>query len=199
LPLARLTFDSAGNLYGTNELDGPASFGTVFKLRPPASGKTNWSQSVLKAFGFNTKGNSPTAGVIVDSTGAVYGTNSGSVFRLTPPASGVGAWKETVLHVFPTGTSDGFLPKGGLVADRAGRLYGTTSGGGKFGFGTVYMLTPPAAGKTAWTETILYDFRSSADGTDARGDLVFDRAGNLYGTTAAGGSANKGTVFELSP
>lgn len=102
------------------------------------------------------------------------------------------------------GAGDGISPKGTLVADAAGNLYGTTLYGGTGGncanyCGTVYELSPSANG---WTETVLYTFCSQAnctDGAEPWAGLIFDHSGNLYGTTIAGGTGLLGTVFELSP
>ena len=109
---------------------------------------------------------------------------------------------EQVLYSFAGGT-DGNNPDGGLVADSLGNLYGTTTWGGPDSitpYGTVYELTPPAVAGGAWTKTVLYSFQGGAnDGSTPFGTLIFDKLGNLYGTTQAGGPGNAGTVFELSP
>jgi hypothetical protein len=142
----------------------------------------------------------------------------GTVFQLSPPAKQGDPWTETVLHVFKGGASgDGASPFGGLVIDGLGNLYGTTGYGGtghcivlgtNVGCGTVYELTAPADKGGAWTEQVLYSFRGDTDGQLPYQDLVFDKAGNLYGATQYGGgygSCNApfyrhcGTVFELSP
>jgi len=129
----------------------------------------------------------PDAGVIVDRQGVLYGTTSGggsyggiaghgfgTVYKLVPPAKGQTAWAETVLYSFkggsesPKGGNDGAFP-GGLIADKQGALYGTTSGGGSnggiagYGFGTVFKLTPPVKGQTVWTETMLYSFKGRTE------------------------------------
>jgi uncharacterized repeat protein (TIGR03803 family) len=123
-------------------------------------------------------------------------------------------WKEKVLHSFQ-GTPDGAGPAGGVVFDAAGNLYGATTDGGAFGCaptqcGTVFQVAAPAGKGGAWTETVLYIFKGNAsgDGNTPVGGLVIDRSGNLYGTTAYGGTGSCvlfggtvgcGTVFELSP
>jgi uncharacterized repeat protein (TIGR03803 family) len=149
----------------------------------------------------------PEAGVISDRSGNLYGTTfysgaygMGMVYELTPTSTG---WKQTILHSFNVDGVDGFWATGGLVMDASGNLYGTTEFGGSgsctgdgFGCGTVFELSPSADG--SWTEIILHDF-TGADGWQAYAGLVFDRAGNLYGTTANGGNYGQGTVFEMSP
>jgi uncharacterized repeat protein (TIGR03803 family) len=115
-----------------------------------------------------------------------------AAFSVTP--------KESVLYHFKGGT-DGATPAAGLVADVLGNLYGTTTSGGTSNLGTVFEVSPPG---TVWTETVLYNFAGGNDGANPYGNLIFDKAGNLYGTTISGGtSANCtggcGTVFELSP
>jgi uncharacterized repeat protein (TIGR03803 family) len=90
--------------------------------------------------------------------GAVQ-SNLGTVFKLTPPAAGQTAWTETVLVSFNGANGNG--PAAGLIADSAGNLYGTTNEGGASGLGTVFKLTPPAAGQTAWTETVLVSFNGT--------------------------------------
>jgi uncharacterized repeat protein (TIGR03803 family) len=115
-----------------------------------------------------------------------------AAFAITP--------KESVLYRFKGG-SDGATPSASLVEDSAHNLYGTTTSGGTSNLGTVFEVSPPG---TAWTESVLYNFAGGNDGANPYGNLIFDKAGNLYGTTVAGGtSANCtggcGTIFELSP
>jgi uncharacterized repeat protein (TIGR03803 family) len=124
--------------------------------------------------------------------------NLGTLFELTRGAGGV--WTETVLHNFANNGEDGYIPSSAVVFDAAGNLYGTTYEGGPHGEGSVYEMTPSAGG--TWTETVLYSFPASAsDGFGPLpGLLALDAAGNLYGTTANGGSTNSsGTVFGLTP
>jgi uncharacterized repeat protein (TIGR03803 family) len=110
--------------------------------------------------------------------------------------SGVRAATEQVLFSFGATRHDGRTPRGGLVFDSAENLYGTTESGGRFGVGSVFQLTSGAGG--AWTETVIHSF-TSKDGRVPNGNLVFDNAGNLYGTTQAGGRFDRGVVFELTP
>jgi uncharacterized repeat protein (TIGR03803 family) len=107
------------------------------------------------------------------------------------------ATAEKVAYSF-LGFSDGANPNGGLVADAAGNLYGTTVGGGTGKAGTIFELSPPATAGGAWTETVLHDFQNT-DGQFPSGTLIFDKVGNLYGTTYRGGDRGIGSVFELSP
>jgi hypothetical protein len=129
------------------------------------------------------------------------------VFKLSPPTAPGGNWTETVLYAF-TGGADGWLPLAGLIRDSAGVLYGTTAAGGTFGgadclnigCGTVFSLTPPAAGQTKWTETVLHAFAGPPDGLAPLGSVTIDEAGTLYGTTEFGGFEHSGgTVFQLAP
>jgi uncharacterized repeat protein (TIGR03803 family) len=106
---------------------------------------------------------------------------------------------EWIVHSFPANGSQGTQPLGNLVADRAGNLYGTTQQGGAFIHGTVYELIKPLPPKTAWTETVLYNFTGGDDGSYPFAGVVFDKMGSLYGTTYVGGAFSEGTVFELSP
>ena len=118
----------------------------------------------------------------------------GTVFALKHKAAG--GWKEIVLYSFKNRGNDGINPRASLVFDTAGNLYGTTYGGG-LGFGTVFELSPAAGG--VWTEKVLHRFKSNGkDGMNPYAGLVIDAAGNLYGTTPAGGNGF-GTVFELMP
>ena len=204
-PGAGLVADKQGALYGTTPGGGSGDKGTVFKLTPPAKGQTAWTETVLYSFTGGSDGLSPRAGLIADNRGTLYGTTSsggsadkGTVFKLTPPAKGQTAWTETVLYSF-IGGSDGLSPRAGLVADKEGALYGTTPGGGSADKGTVFKLTPPAKGQTAWTETVLHSFTGGSDGLSPRAGLIADNRGTLYGTTNSGGSADKGTVFKLTP
>jgi uncharacterized repeat protein (TIGR03803 family) len=154
--------------------------------------------------------------LILDTAGNLYGVtqfggtlNQGTVFELSPPSSPGGAWIETVLYSFQGMPADGAQPVAGLVFDSVGNLYGTASLGGINaddcigGCGTVFELSPPAAPGGTWTETVLYFFQGgngiiNFDGSTPLGGVIFDPAGNLYGTTERGGFG-PGTIFELSP
>jgi uncharacterized repeat protein (TIGR03803 family) len=111
---------------------------------------------------------------------------------------------EQILYAFQGG-NDGQNPGGGLIFDSSGNLYGTTEYGGDGacaygiddGCGTVFELSHNGSG--GWTETILYSFQCCTDGNSPDSGLIFDQAGNLYGTTAVGGTYDQGTVFELTP
>jgi uncharacterized repeat protein (TIGR03803 family) len=217
-PFAPLVLDSKGALYGTT-LAGGASFGlgTVFKLKPPATGQTQWTEKILYRFGVvGGDGVGPEAGLIFDSKGALYGTtgggggpsNCGTVFKLKPPAAGETQRTEKVLYSF-AGTGDGCLPVyGRLIFDSEGALYGTTQGTtrviGAAPSGVVFKLAPPAAGHM-WTETVLYSFKGGSDGSRPWAGVIFDSKGALYGTTLEGGggascgTAGCGTVFKLKP
>ena len=199
-PSAGLIFDSTGSLYGTTQNGGAHYYGSVFKLTLTSDGK--WKERVLHSFNFVSQdGAEPTAGVVFDSTGNLYGTTSsggthgeGTVFELTP--TGGGNWTERVLHSFNFDGTDGSYPRGGLVLDSAGNLYGTTVRSGTHDGGTVFELTPNGDGK--WTEEVLYSFNGN-DGDRPESGLVFDSTGSLYGTTPSGGDGGAGVVFKLAP
>jgi len=138
----------------------------------------------------------PPGGTFLGWSGACSGTgpcNLTMTQNLFVTAAFTGQ-QDMVMHSFGSGTDDGQTPMGSLFADAAGNLYGTTSGGGTQGVGTVFELSPSGA------ETILHNFGSvTNDGQTPLGNLIADSAGNLYGTTSAGGAHGMGTVFELSP
>ncbi|MGA3213501.1 MAG: choice-of-anchor tandem repeat GloVer-containing protein [Terriglobales bacterium] len=210
-PQANLIFDAQGNLYGAARYGGKQRSGTVFELSPAASGA--WKESTLYAFCYATDcadGAEPVAGVVL-AGGKVYGTTSrggthlnGTVFELSPPVSGNGYWKGAVLHEFCSlsGCADGSDPEAGLIFDGKGNFYGTTASGGANGGGTVFEISPPAAGSGAWTEMVRYSFCSTsacADGRGPIGGLVPDAKGNFFGVTPGGGAYDHGVVFKLSP
>jgi uncharacterized repeat protein (TIGR03803 family) len=107
----------------------------------------------------------------------------------------MGEWRFKVLYSFQ-GAPDGVFPYGALLFDATGNLYGTTYYGGTNGLGAVYQLSPNGTGE--WSETVLYSFKAGSDGNSSISNLVFDAAGNLYGTTSEGGLGS-GTIFKLTP
>ncbi len=206
LPERLLRVDSGHNLYGSTQIG-------VFQLL----GNGNYSE--LHSYSVSD-GYASAGGLIADSKGNLYGTLSGGgggsgclgdgcgvVFQLSLPAIFGEAWTYSKLHTF-NGGSDGADPRGGLITDSNGNLYGTTRDGGTSvagaaGPGVVFQLSPPATPGAAWPETILYSFDClKADcgaGASPKGPLIADGAGNLYGTASAGGASRKGVVFKLSP
>lgn len=206
-PEAGLTMDKAGNLYGTAYQGGGTNRGTVFKLAHKGSG---WALSPLYSFTGREDGGAPIARVVFGPDGSLYGTTEfggyncgsgcGTVFNLKPPVafcrSVLCPWTQTVLYRF-SGSSDGANPGfGDLIFDQAGNIYGTTYFGGNNAQGVVYELTPSNG---SWTERAIYLFTGSSDGGNPYSGVIFDKAGNLYGTAWAGGANGYGTVFELTP
>ncbi len=222
-PEAGLIMDSAGNLYGTTNMGGEndsLGYGSVFELV-----HSSGSYSKKNLFGFtgpNAEGTlfpygaRPTAGLITDSAGNLYGTTAdgganglGTVFELVYSS---GSYSEVVLYSFTGTDGDGALPLAGLIMDPAGNLYGTTEEGGTStacagGCGTVFelpYLTPQGVPSYGY-ERVLYSFTGAdGDGALPQGGLIFDSALNLYGTTIVGGTSTAcmggcGTVFELYP
>ncbi len=205
-PVGSLIFDKKGNLYGTADRGGTTGCGVVFELSPTLHGDLR--ETVLHNFVGND-GCNPVAALVFDAAGNLYGTTAvggasgnGAVFELSPVSNG--DWSEAVLYSF-TGGSDGAFPRGGLIFDATGNLYGTTYYGGSatcinyFGnsCGTVFELSPSANG--GWTETVLYNFSATNDPQNPAASLIFDKSGNLYGTGANGGTNSEGAVFELTP
>jgi len=220
-PYAGLVSDGAGNFYGATFNGGnshatqchPQGCGTIFELSPASGG--GWTETILHAFSGGKDGNGAWTGLILDSAGNLYGSTEsggdltgincapygcGVVFKLSPTSTG---WKETVLHAF-TGGNDGATPFGSLVFDSAGNLYGTNTLGGQTtgcSCGVVFKLSPVTGG---WKESVIHTF-TGPNGNNPQTSLIFDPAGNLYGTTAWGGEKfgcdgeGCGTVFELSP
>ncbi len=171
------------------------------------SGAWGSTEQVLLSFNaFAGDGIGPQANVVFDAKGNLYGSTGGggantlgTIFQLVP--DGAGGWTENIIWDF-TGGTDGALPITSLMFDSLGNLYGTATTGGDLvscpgGCGVVFELSPPPApGK--WIETTLYSFKNT-DGREPHGDVVFDAAGNLYGTTRVGGGHNPGVVFQLTP
>jgi len=203
VPTSTLTADAAGNFFGTAAGGGgPYNYGTAFKLALKGPG---WTLTPILQFG-GSSGINPLAGVVFGPDHGLYGTtwngdNGGSVFRLTPSPtackSALCLWSQTVLHFFQEQGGDGRGPAyGNVIFDQAGNVYGTTESGGAYGYGTVYELTPSNGG---WTETILYNFTGGSDGGVPYSGVIFDSAGNLYGTTFYGGTHDGGVVYQLAP
>lgn len=185
-PEASVVFDPAGNLYSTTNLGGAndSNYGTVFELSP------NGTETLLHTFIYTpngTDGESPSAGLVRDSSGNLYGTtpfggthNMGTIFEID--SSGT----ESILHNFSGGAADGAYPFfANLIMDSAGNLYGTTNEGGAFASGTVYQLSPGGV------LSVLYAFTGGKDGAFPYSSLVMDPAGNLYGIAER--------IFRLSP
>jgi len=214
-PYAGLTMDKAGNLYGTASAGGlyggnchNLGCGTLFRLSHAGWG---WLFTPLYTFQGGDDGATPVARVIFGPNGTLYGTTSAlpgccldTVFNLRPrPRACTAArcpWTETSLYTFSGGADGAFPEFGDLIFDQTGNIYGTTASGGN-GLGVVYELAPSGSG---WTQSILYTF-TRPDGARPQNGVVFDNAGNLYGTTLTGGNLDCndgygcGAIFQLTP
>jgi len=210
-PYAGLTMDGSGSLYGTTTAGGADDQGTVFKLAPDGT------ETILHSFTGGNDGIQPIAGVILDSSGNLYGTtDSGGGGNCPDNFNSVGCGtvfevsrtgREKVLYAFPNEESgNGWFPEGGLIIDSSGVLHGTTQVGGSYaagncpdGCGTVFKLT--RRGK----ETVRYSFcveENCPDGDGPMASLITDSSGDLYGTTPNGGTGSYnpsgGTIFKLT-
>jgi uncharacterized repeat protein (TIGR03803 family) len=202
-PYAGLTIGGEGIFYGTTYHGGMGDNGVVFNMTHNAAG---WLLTPIYEFtGYSNDGSHPLAGVVIGPYGALYGTTYGggseglgTVFELRPSARVCKAalcyWNETVLHSF-TGPDGSGPYYGGLTFDQDGNIYGTTYGGGSSSLGVVFELTQSGG---EWMVSILHSFGSGNDGFGPVGGVVFDTAGNLYGTTTEQ-TGSGGTVFELTP
>jgi len=200
-PYKGVTLDAHGNPYGTAVTGGGGSCeggcGVVYKLTN--SGGV-WTQSVIHAFTGGNDGSGPGSPVAFDKHGNLYGTTPtggakgfGVVYQMKPGANG--SWNLIVLHAF-TGGTDGLGGSASrLLVDAAGNLYGVNTVGGANGFGNVYEITP-SGGK--WQLTTLYSFKDQPDGASPYGGVIFDKSGNLYGTTYYAGANDVGTVYKLT-
>jgi len=212
-----LNFDAAGDLYGSTSeggssgacSNGDSGCGTVFRLSRTTKG--GWAKTVLYRFQGGTDGSAPVGKLVFDTGGNLYGVASnGGLSSCYPRSGGCGtvfeidkSGKFSVLYTFQGG-SDGAFP-GGISLDSAGNLFGSTLGGGGsskcyLGCGTTFALTQGSGG---WSETILHSFTGGTDGASPAAAPIFDAAGNVYGTTGAGGSSGCsgqgcGVIFELT-
>jgi uncharacterized repeat protein (TIGR03803 family) len=200
-PFAGIIFDKAGNMYGTTAQGGANGYGTVYELSPSGGG---WTEKVLYSFQNGSDGSYPIGGLIFDQSGNLYGAvdnggsgGGGTVFELTPSGGG---WNYNLLYSFAGGAQCG--PRASLVMDGSGNLYGTTYCNGANNKGSIFKLAPSAG---AWTQTSLYDFTGDIDGAAPISNVIFDSAGNLYGTASRGGNQSNcgrigcGVVWEIMP
>jgi uncharacterized repeat protein (TIGR03803 family) len=197
---------AAGTLFGTTRNGGSSlcasGCGTVFSLTPEAGA---YNEHIVHRF-TQADGANPSASVIIDASGALYGTTEmggqfafGTVFRLAPTGL------VTDLHAFSGVAPDGFEPTTRLIGDAKGALYGTTAYGGScdiaplYSCGNIFKLTPTAKG---FSESILVNFSGGSDGAIPQASLITSSAGTLYGTTAYGGGSPAciggcGTIYKV--
>lgn len=199
-PLTGVTFDKAGNLYGTTYAGGTGG-GVLYKLSPNGNG--TWTESVIHAFGsYAGDALDPSTGILIDAAGNLYGASfeggvngHGAVYEFSPGFDG--SWSEQILYSF-MGADDGSAPNA-LAFDEAGSIFGAAGAAGRggmpcdYGCGTIFRLTPTSAG--SWHFTVIYAFDYTT-GETPDGVVVAD-AGDVYGTTSSGGTGNSGVAFEL--
>jgi uncharacterized repeat protein (TIGR03803 family) len=207
-----LVFDASGNLYGNASYAGAHGYGVVYQLTP---GSPSWTEHIVHAFTGGNDGAYAYGNLAIDSAGNIYGTainggahGHGLVFEFEPQSGGT--WKEVALHDF-TGGADGANASGGVTLDASGNVYGTTTLGGNTslctslggGCGVIFKLTQSSSG---WKESVIHTFTGGNDGATPQAQIIFDSAGDIYGTAAFGGSVSTcpysvgcGTVYKLTP
>jgi uncharacterized repeat protein (TIGR03803 family) len=211
-PVAGVTIDQAGNLFGTTYGGGAhgglQGYGVVYKLALRGS---SWLLTPLYNFEAGQDGAYPTAPPVIASNGVLYGNTRGgagtrcnegigcgTLYELQPPAGICGRvqcyWNESVLYRF-TGSTDGGNPVGTLTLDASGNMYGATNAGGDTGSGVAFKL---ARSGGTWTQNVIYSFDTPSDGLQPVSTLTFDASGNLLGVAGSGGAHNFGTIFKLT-
>jgi hypothetical protein len=212
-PNGGLVFDSKGTLYGSTFIGGyncphhsGQGCGTVFELKPPVGKDGVWKEKLMHVFQNGSDGAQPSSGVILGANGSVYGaaqlgaTGGGVVFKLKAVKGG--RWMEAIVYGFSGGYS--YSPAV-AVFDKSGNLYGTTNvGPGQSLAGSVFRLRPPRQNGGSWSFNILHGFTGVPDAALPNVYLVFDKTGNLYGTSTQGGTGpcnnfGCGAVFEVEP
>jgi uncharacterized repeat protein (TIGR03803 family) len=196
-PWAGVIWGPDGSIYGTTVQYGVHGYGVVFQLTLQSDG--TWKETVLHSFpAFEGDGQTLYNGVTLDSRGNLYGatyqggsTDCGVIFELTPQASG--RWKETILYDFKN--KELGCSANPLTFDAKGNLWGT-AGGGEYGDGVVFELSPQSSGK--WKYSVVHQFNGT-DGAVPASAVIFDKQGNLYGGTVAGGAYGEGVAFEITP
>lgn len=197
-PLGPSVFDSKGNVYGTQSYGGDA-LGAIYQL---ARSGNVWTENVLHDFGGTSDGFYPYWGLVRDASGNLYGATenggsngSGTVFELTSNADGT--WTYNIIYEFGSGgVYDASGPYGPLTVDASGALYGTSQGGGTYGYGTVFKLS---SSNGVWTDTVLFNFTLDYGSDPSPVGVVLDASGNLYGSTTYGGPYGVGTIYKLTP
>jgi uncharacterized repeat protein (TIGR03803 family) len=197
IPVAGVTFDASGNLYGTTSAGGTHGYGTVFQLTPSGSA---WTETILHHFALANDGGVPYAGLVLGSDGNLYGATTeggaggqnggGTIFELTHTSSG---WTFSELYGLSGWGISGSYRNLLLVS---GKIYATTHCDGPSSAGTVYELTHSGS---AWTYNPLYNFTGGSDGLFSISNLAADKYGNLYGTTLGGGAHGFGVAFKVTP
>ena len=207
-PVAGLTIDGAGNLYGTTYAGGSANNGVVFKL---AHKGTGFVFNTLHSFEKSNDGTNPYAKVTIARDSSLYGTTffgvpgtgcgmygCGTVFNLKlPPTackSALCPWSESIAYQFPDGEMHGVWPLSAVIFDQSGNMFGTAIGNNLPGI--AFELMPSGSG---WIQSVICKFADLSTGTQPEGDLIRDRAGNLYGVTFTGGVNDDGVVYQLVP
>ncbi len=195
-PIAAVAIDHSGNLYTTAYQGGTNNGGTVIQLAPSGGG---YNETTIHQFIASTDGDNPWTGVLIDSSGNLFGGTSrdgidggGSVYEMSPSGGG---WNFSVLQSFNgSGANPG--PQGVLTADASGNLYGTIYAGGAHNYGAIFELRRSGS---SFTYIDLYDFTGGSDGGYPASTVTLDSVGNLYGTAYQGGTHNYGVVWQLVP
>ena len=190
-PVAGLSSDSDGNLYGVTYYGGTDNFGTIFRIAPDGTGYVTLHSFAGEAADGQypgTKLRNVPDGTLYGSTGGGGANGLGTIFRYDP-MSGVAS----VIHSFAGAPVDGNYPSSRLRVGNDGNLYGVTFYGGYFDYGTFFRTTP------AGVLTVLHSFAGGTDGQSPNSSLLVTSDGDFYGTTVTGGPTNNGTIYKISP
>jgi uncharacterized repeat protein (TIGR03803 family) len=202
---AGLTMDAAGDIFGIGAINGLSD---VFELTP--NGQGGWTKHVIYVFPQTPENENIDGTLVLDQSGNLYGTtggdlssaDGGTVYKLSPAADRQ-LWTYSVIYAFQSCAHcqngyGGYEPFAGVTLDPFGNIYGTTSLGGAYGGGVVFMLVPSEGEIPPYREDVLVFF-NGLNGSSPYGQLIRDSAGNLYGTTTQGGTMGAGNAFEVTP